>query len=61
MSHKNWDYQVSCQDCGLTEMSRTRDIYRCRFCGSRDIDVYRDSRFDVTKFEEDEAEVEDGI
>lgn len=57
MSHNNWDYQVSCQDCGLTEMSKTRDVYRCRFCGSRDVDVIRDSNSEEINWDE----VEDGI
>ncbi len=39
MNRRNWEYRVECQDCGLTEMSKNRDVYRCRFCGSKDVDV----------------------
>lgn len=40
MSHNHhWDYKVSCQECGHEEMSKRKDVYRCRFCGSKDIDV----------------------
>jgi Zn finger protein HypA/HybF involved in hydrogenase expression len=52
MSHKNWEYNVVCQDCGHEEMSKTRDVYRCRFCGSRDVDVIADQH--SMSFEEDE-------
>jgi Zn finger protein HypA/HybF involved in hydrogenase expression len=42
MSHKKWDFTVTCGECGLTEKSQTRNVYRCNFCGSLDVDVQFD-------------------
>jgi Zn finger protein HypA/HybF involved in hydrogenase expression len=36
---KNWKYKVTCQECGIEEMKTSKDVYRCRFCGSPDIDI----------------------
>ncbi len=40
----DWIYKVTCQECGFEETVKTKDIYKCRFCGSIDIDIY--DRFD---------------
>jgi hypothetical protein len=37
--HKGWKYTVHCQECGLDSMSATKSVYRCKFCGSLDLDV----------------------
>lgn len=36
---KNWEYTVTCQDCGHESKSKTRNIYRCEHCGSLDVDI----------------------
>jgi len=57
MSYNNWDFTVSCQECGLSEKSRTRNVYRCNFCGSLDVDVLLDEP--ITNFENQKLVKED--
>jgi Zn finger protein HypA/HybF involved in hydrogenase expression len=57
MSHSNWDYTIICQDCGFEEKSRTHNVYRCRYCGSKDVDVVTDdSSFENHKLDCDEED-----
>jgi Zn finger protein HypA/HybF involved in hydrogenase expression len=36
---RNWEYNVYCLECGHQEKSKTKNVNRCSYCGSLDLDV----------------------
>jgi Zn finger protein HypA/HybF involved in hydrogenase expression len=56
---RNWEYNVHCQECGHEEKSKTKNVYRCDFCGSLDVDV--DDGWDNFLLKYSRHEVENGI